>query len=437
MRIKLITLGCSKNRVDSEHLSAQLESNHIEVIQDEDNQIKYFDAIILNTCGFIKDAKEESIEAVFSAVSEKRSGRAGKVLVFGCLSKRYHKELESLIPEVDAFFDTEEFEKILDYLGGRWYDNLKTQRVLSTPSHYAYLKISEGCDRNCAFCAIPSIRGNHRSVPMELLLEEAQILASRGVKELILVAQDTTYYGIDLYGKRELPNLVSRLAKIEKIEWIRIHYSYPASFPEDLLEVMKSEQKVCKYLDIPFQHISTEVLTKMRRSIDSIQTIELISKLRQIVPDIVLRTTLIVGHPGEKEEDFKELLEFVKLSKFERLGAFTYSREEGTYGAGRYRDTIKQEIKDERYSKLMELQSSISNDFNILRVGKEERVIIDRQEGDYYIARSYAESPEVDPEILVRIDSIPQNLKSKNIIGTFASVIIEDANEYDLFAKFV
>lgn len=438
MRVKLVTLGCSKNRVDSEHLLRQLSASGIEIASDGDfSRDHKVDAIILNTCGFVKDAKQESIDAILAAVEEKERGVTDKVLVFGCLSQRYGDELRDSIPEVDGFYGAFDQESVVSALGKKYNSSLSNLRYLTTPKHYAYLKISEGCDRGCAFCSIPLIRGVHKSVPMEALVEEAVSLAESGVKELIVVAQDTTYYGVDLYKKRMITDLLRRLTEIKGIEWIRLHYSYPAAFPEDLLELMASEPKICKYLDIPLQHISDRVLDKMRRNITGDETRRIVEKFRKLVLGIALRTTMIVGHPGEDSKAFEELISFVKESRFERLGAFTYSKEEGTFGALNYRDYIPQSIKDERFARLMEVQSSISLEYNSSRIGSIERVLIDSFDGKVYTARSQKESPEVDGEILIGADSLKTDINSKNIIGTFANVIIDNADEYDLLARFV
>ncbi len=430
MKVILITLGCSKNRVDSEHLLKQIVSAGIEVsANDELSEESVCDAVILNTCGFIRDAKEESINAILEAVKAKKEGRVGKIFVFGCLSQRYGKELNCEIPEVDHFFGAFDFHSLLSALGVTPDNGPLCQRYLTTPSHYAYLKISEGCDRTCAYCAIPLIRGKHISVPMEDLVREAEYLAAAGVKELIVIAQDTTYYGMDLYGKRMLGRLLEKLVQIKGIEWIRIHYSYPDNFPDDVLDIMASSLKLCKYIDIPLQHSSDKVLSMMRRSVDGKQTRELIEKFRKKVPDVVLRTTLIVGHPGEGKREFSDLLDFVKEYRFERLGAFTYSEEEGTYGAEHYKDSISDKVKRERYDELMTLQSGISLEYNRSRVGTDERVIVDSFSDGTIIARSMKESPDVDGEILIDAQMIPAGL-----IGNFLNVKIIGADEYDLRA---
>ncbi|MCL2727871.1 MAG: 30S ribosomal protein S12 methylthiotransferase RimO [Bacteroidales bacterium] len=428
----LNTLGCSKNRVDSERLARQIEAEgHKVLLEHEPNASVNADILILNTCGFIKDAKEESIEAILEAVEAKKRGEVKQLFVFGCLSQRYASSLSTEIPEVDAFFGANEPSLLLNALGQTWRAQLATERLLSTPAHYAYLKISEGCDRSCAFCAIPLIRGPHHSTPLELLLQEAEILAAKGVKELLLVAQDTTFYGLDLYKQRMLAPLMERLAQIDGIEWIRLHYAYPAGFPPDVLELMAHHPKICRYLDIPLQHISNKVLTAMRRSIDEAQTRQLVEQIRTKVPGICLRTTMMVGHPGEDKRAFELLLSFVAEARFERLGAFTYSEEEGTHAARHTKDTISEKVKQERYHRLMELQSGISLVFNQSRTGKKERVLVDREEEERWVGRTQFESPDVDG--VVYIDKTHDEVNNKNIIGTFAEVTIQKVGDYDLF----
>lgn len=420
-RLRAVTLGCSKNTVDTEHLLAQLPPEEFEIVGDGP-----VDCLLVNTCGFIGDAKEESVNAVLEAVAAKSRGEAAEVIVFGCLSQRYGAELKEEIPEVDAWFGAREIAPVLRHLGVE--PNSSAPRRLAPGKGYAYLKISEGCDRRCSYCAIPFIRGAHRSVPMEELVGEARMLAEGGVKELILIAQDTTYYGLDLYRRRALAELIGRLSEIDGIEWIRIHYSYPADFPEDVLEQMADNPKVCKYLDIPLQHISDGVLDRMHRNVDGAWTRELISRLRSRVPGVVLRTTMIVGHPGETEEQFSELLEFVREARFERLGAFTYSEEEGTYDAAHFKDDVPQEEKQSRLDRLMSLQSDISYNYNQSRIGSVERVLVDEVMPDgTLVCRSQYESPDVDGEILVRGASVP--------VGEFITVKITGAEEYDLEAE--
>jgi ribosomal protein S12 methylthiotransferase len=458
-RIQLISLGCSKNRVYSEKLLYNLSNGGVEIVPEEtEYAVSKPDAIIINTCGFIESAKQESINEILKAVEAKKRGHAKKVIVCGCLSERYRKELTDSIPEADAFFGTNEWEAILKYLNVLPTD---TGRFLTTPQHYAYLQISEGCNRHCSYCAIPLIKGKHKSVAMPKLVEEAKRLAAQGVKELILIAQDTTYYGMDLYKKRKLGELIERLSKIKGIEWIRIHYSYPSGFPEDVLRIMNGNPKVCKYLDIPLQHSSTKVLKMMRRGIDAAGTQKIIDKIREKVPGVALRTTLIVGHPGEGEAEFKELMAFIKRNRFEMMGAFTYSCEENTYDALHYKDSIPQRVKDARYKKLMELQSKISKENNQKRVGGVEKVLIDSYKDGFFLARSQRESPEVDGEIIIKAvaTQMPTTLAGKKssghasapngtlqnvtsfepqqFIGKFADVKITAAGEYDLTAEFV
>ena len=423
-RLRVLTLGCSKNTVDTEHLLAQLPAEAYTVV-DADEPV---DVLMLNTCGFIGDAKEESVNAILEAVEAKKQGRAGEVIVFGCLSQRYAAELPAEIPEVDAWFGARDLAPVLRHLGVAPGPFVK--RRMSVASGYAYLKISEGCDRHCAYCAIPMIRGAHRSVPMEDLVAEAESLAAKGVKELILIAQDTTYYGLDLYRRRALADLLERLGAVPGIEWIRIHYSYPADFPEDVLAAMADNPKVCRYLDIPLQHISDEVLKRMRRHVDGAWTRALIARLRREVPGVALRTTMIVGHPGETEADFEALLDFVREARFERLGAFTYSEEEGTFGAEHYADDVPEEVKQQRLERLMELQRDISLEYNRSRVGAEERVLVDAVLDDgTLVCRSEFESPDVDGEILVR------NPSGTVRVGEMVRVRIVAAEEYDLMAE--
>ncbi|MBO5545216.1 MAG: 30S ribosomal protein S12 methylthiotransferase RimO [Bacteroidales bacterium] len=428
-KLRVVTLGCSKNTVDTEHLLAQLPADAFTVV-DGDVPV---DVLMLNTCGFIGDAKEESVEAILEAVEAKKRGEAGEVVVFGCLSQRYARELPAEIPEVDAWFGARDLAPVLRYLGVT-PGPLVTRRIAEAKG-YAYLKISEGCDRRCSYCAIPFIRGAHRSVPMEDLVAEAEGLAARGVRELILIAQDTTYYGLDLYHRRALAELLDRLSAIPGIEWLRIHYSYPADFPEDVLAAMASNPKVCHYLDIPLQHIADGVLDRMHRHVDGAWTRALIARLRREVPGVVLRTTMIVGHPGETEEAFEELLDFVREARFERLGAFTYSEEEGTYGAEHFADDVPPEVKQERLDRLMELQRGISLDYNRSRVGTEVRVMVDGfipgpdPESRIAVCRSEFESPEVDGEILVR--GMAPDVK----VGDMVRVRITAAEEYDLTGR--
>lgn len=430
--LQTLTLGCSKNKVDTEHILSQVEHLYDIVPEGEDIPV---DILMINTCGFIGDAKEESVQAVLEAVERKKEGKVGKIIVFGCLSQRYSNELPDLIPEVDAWFGARDFDPLVKELGALPDPSKATLRYQTGPSHYAYLKISEGCDRRCSYCAIPFIRGAHRSVPMEVLVKEAEILASQGVKELIIIAQDTTYYGLDLYRRRALAELLQKLSEIDGIEWIRIHYSYPASFPEDVLDQMADNPKVCRYMDIPLQHISDKVLANMHRNVDGAWTRELIRKMRERVPGVVLRTTMIVGHPGEGKKDFEELLDFVREARFERLGAFRYSEEEGTYGADNFKDSISSSVKQQRLDSLMSLQSDISYEFNQSRIDSEIRVIVDDFSDGVFVCRSEFESPDVDGEILVKYDSdILDGVDPYSLIGEFVKVRVTGADEYDLIA---
>ena len=431
-KLQTITLGCSKNKVDTEHILSHVEDLYEIIPEGEDIPV---DVILLNTCGFIGDAKEESVQAVLDAVDRKNRGLAQKVIVFGCLSQRYMNELPELIPEVDAWFGAREFDPVIRELGAEPDESKRADRYLTTPSHYAYLKISEGCDRRCSYCAIPFIRGAHKSVPIEKLVEEAENLANKGVKELIIIAQDTTYYGLDLYRRRALAELLQKLSEVDGIEWIRIHYSYPAAFPEDVLDQMANNPKVCRYMDIPLQHISDKVLDNMHRHVTGAWTRELISKMREKVPGVVLRTTMIVGHPGEGKRDFNELLEFAKEARFERLGAFKYSEEEGTYGAENFKDSISGRVKQERLDALMTLQSEISLAFNQSRIGTEIDVIVDDYTDGVFVCRSEFESPEVDGEILVKYDAaVLGPVDPYSLVGEFIKVRITGADEYDLIA---
>ena len=428
-KINVITLGCSKNTVDSEHLMAQLAAAGYSVVFDSERTDA--DVVVINTCGFIGDAKQESIEMILSAVAAKQEGRIERLFVVGCLSERYADELREEIPEVDEYFGVKDWADIVKALGGEYSEALTTERVLSTPKHYAYLKISEGCNWMCGYCAIPLIRGKHVSVPMEDILKEAQGLAAKGVKELMVIAQDTTYYGIDLYGRRRLADLLSELCKVEGIEWIRLHYAYPAAFPEDVIEVMAREPKICKYLDIPFQHISDNVLSAMKRRHDKAEAMELIKRLRRAIPDIALRTTLLVGYPGETEQDQAELEEFVREVRFDRLGVFPYSEEEGTFSARELKDDVPEDVKELRAGLIMQIQEQISLENNLERVGRRMRVIVDSRQGDYYVARSEYDSPEVDQEILIPVEL--RQLRK----GAFYEVEITGAEDYDLYGEVI
>ena len=424
-KVNIVTLGCSKNLVDSEHLLKQFDANGFEVIHDSN---KPSDVVIINTCGFILDAKEESISMIMDYVDAKERGLVKKVYVMGCLSARYKDDLISEIPEVDRFFGKFDFDAIINELGVQKRKDLLFDRHLTTPSHFAYLKIAEGCNRTCAFCAIPQFTGNYKSVSIEDLVAEAEKLASQGVKELLLIAQELTSYGLDLYKEKKLPELIDRLSAIEGIEWIRLHYAYPSQFPVELLQVMRNNPKVCKYLDIPFQHVSDHVLSDMRRNVSGQQTRELINLIRSEVPGIALRTTLLVGFPGETEDDFHQLIEFVKEMKFDRLGVFPYSHEDDTYAAKKYSDDIPQEIKQARADKLMAVQQTISEEIAASKVGRTLKVLIDRKEGEYYVGRTEFDSPEVDGEVLIST--------SKRLIkGAFYNVRITSSDMFDLFGE--
>ena len=426
-KINIVTLGCAKNIVDSEHLAGQLGDGW-EVVYDSDST----DAkvVVINTCGFIGDAKEESINTILRFAAAREAGDIDHLFVMGCLSERYRDELRAEIPEVDEFFGVNNLADILRTVGERYRDELRGERRLTTPAHYAYLKISEGCNWGCGYCAIPLIRGKHVSVPFEELIDEAAALARKGVRELIVIAQDTTYYGLDLYGKRRLGELLRALCRIDGIEWVRLHYAYPAHFPQDVIEAMRDEPKICKYLDIPLQHISDRMLRSMRRGLDKAETIRLVEDLRREIPDIALRTTLLVGYPGETEADFQELMEFVAATKFDRLGVFPYSEEEGTYSARELTDDVPQEVKEARADAIMELQRDIARGGNERLVGTTQRVIIDRRDDDFWVGRTQYDSPEVDQEVLI---PAVETLRP----GEFATVRIVSADDYDLQGELV
>ncbi|MFZ4411661.1 MAG: 30S ribosomal protein S12 methylthiotransferase RimO [Bacteroidales bacterium] len=426
-KINIITMGCSKNLVDSEQLMRQL-SDKYEVIHESEKEDA--DIIIINTCGFIADAKQESIDTILNFSEAKKTGKIKKVYVMGCLSQRYKKELTAEMPEVDAFYGVNDLSALLQTLEVDLKKQLLGERMLTTPAHYAYLKISEGCNRNCSFCAIPLIRGKNISKPIEDLIAEAEWLVKQGVKELILIAQDLTYYGMDLYKKRKLAELLEKLASIKGLEWIRLHYAYPAAFPMDVLHVMAKYDNICKYLDIPLQHINTDLLTSMKRNIDTAKTKGLVAKMRKLVPGISIRTTLIVGYPGETFAQFEELKRFVAESKFERLGVFTYSPEENTT-AYKLKDNVSTKTKEKRLAEIMELQQLISAEINTAKIGKVYKTMIDRTEGDFWVGRTEFDSPEVDNEVLI--------LKKANKlkIGNFYSVKITNAEDYDLLGEVV
>ena len=435
-KLQVITLGCSKNTVDTEHLLFQVQDSYDIVPEGETCPV---DVLLINTCGFIGDAKEQSIQTILAAAQRKTGGEVGRLLVFGCLSQRYPDELPGLIPEVDGWFGARELDPLIRALGCEPKPELRHGRLLEGEyKPYAYLKISEGCDRRCSYCAIPFIRGKHISVPMETLVEEARELAAKGVKELIIIAQDTTYYGLDLYKKRCLAELLRKLSEVEGIEWMRIHYSYPADFPEDVLEEMAHNPKVCRYMDIPLQHVADEVLDKMHRHVDGAWTRELIRRMREKVPGVALRTTLIVGHPGETSAHFNELVEFVKEARFQRMGAFTYSEEEGTYGAEHFKDSIRPSVKQKRLNELTEVQRGISFAYNQSRIGTEVRVLVDGFSEGILVCRSEFESPEVDGEILVKYTAEAfDGIEPHSLVGEFLNVRITAADEYDLSAEVI
>ncbi|MGN0052818.1 MAG: 30S ribosomal protein S12 methylthiotransferase RimO [Bacteroides sp.] len=427
--IDIITLGCSKNLVDSERLLRQLQEVGFHVTHDAAHPKG--EIAVINTCGFIGDAKEESINMILEFAQAKEEGRLEKLYVMGCLSERYLKELAVEIPQVDKFYGKFNWTELLRDLGQEYRDVLHIERTLTTPKHYAYLKISEGCDRKCSYCAIPIITGPHVSRPMEEILDEVKFLVSKGVKEFQVIAQELTYYGVDLYKKQKLPELIERISDISGVEWIRLHYAYPAHFPTDLFRVMRERANVCNYMDIALQHISDKVLTKMRRHVTKAETYQLIEQFRKEVPGICLRTTLMVGHPGEGEEEFEELKEFVQKARFDRMGAFAYSEEEGTYSAEQYEDAIPQEVKQARLDELMALQQGISSELNAAKVGTQMKVIIDRKEGDYYVGRTEFDSPEVDSEVLIACEDRMLH------IGNFYQVLIEKSDDFDLFGRVI
>ncbi|MDM8154549.1 30S ribosomal protein S12 methylthiotransferase RimO [Bacteroides gallinaceum] len=426
--IDIITLGCSKNLVDSEKLMRQLEANGYRVTHDSENP--QGEIAVINTCGFIGDAKEESINMILEFCQAKEAGRLKKLYVMGCLSERYLHDLEVEIPQVDRFYGKFDWNALITDLGKAWHPEFSLERRLTTPKHYAYLKISEGCDRKCAYCAIPIITGKHVSRPIEDVLEEVRLLVAQGVKEFQVIAQELTYYGIDLYKKQMLPELIERMAEIPGVKWIRLHYAYPAHFPEDLFRVMREHDNVCKYMDIALQHVSDNMLERMRRHVTKEETYALVERFRREVPGIALRTTLMVGFPGETEEDFEELKEFVRHARFDRMGAFAYSEEEGTYSARHYKDDVSPEVKQRRLDELMSIQQEISSELSHAKIGKEFRIIIDRKEGDYYVGRTEFDSPEVDPEVLVKEERTLH-------VGSFHRVRIEDADDFDLYARLV
>ena len=425
-RVDIITLGCSKNLVDSEHLMRQFEAAGYEVRHDAEKVTG--EIVVINTCGFIGDAKEESINMILNFVAAKAKKKIKKLYVMGCLSERFMTELAGEIPEVDKFYGKFDWNKLLDDLGKEYVPDLRLERILTTPSHYAYIKIAEGCNRMCSYCAIPIITGHYQSRPMEDIIEEIEMLVRKGVKEFQIIAQDLTYYGMDIYKKFCIAELVDRIASVPGVEWVRLHYAYPARFPYDLLPVMRKHANVCKYLDIALQHISGNMLRMMHRHVTKEETYELLSRIRKEVPGIHIRTTLMVGHPGEGESDFEELKEFVRKARFERMGAFAYSEEEGTFSAEHYSDDIPEEVKQRRLDELMAIQEEIAAEINVSKVGQEMKVIIDREEEEYYIGRTEFDSPEVDPEVLI-------GKEKPLIIGNFYTVRITDAQTFDLFGE--
>ena len=427
--IDIITLGCSKNLVDSEKLIRQLEANGYKVTHDSPKP--QGEIAVINTCGFIGDAKEESINMILEFCEAKEEGKLKKLYVMGCLSERYLKELEVEIPQVDKFYGKFNWNELLADLGKAYQPEIAIERTLTTPKHYAYLKISEGCDRSCAYCAIPIITGKHTSRPMEEIIEEVKLLVSQGVKEFQVIAQELTYYGVDLYKSQKLPELIEKIAQVPGVEWIRLHYAYPTHFPEDLFRVMRENDNVCKYMDIALQHISDNMLSKMHRNVSKAETYALIEKFRKEVPGIHLRTTLMVGFPGETEEDFEELKEFVQKARFDRMGAFAYSEEEGTFAAQNYEDTIPQEVKQARLDELMAIQQGISAELSQAKIRQELKVMIDRKEGEYYIGRTQFDSPEVDPEVLIKAAG------KRLLSGRFYQVLITDADDFDLYGKLI
>ncbi len=425
-KVNIITLGCSKNIVDSEELFSQLKANDFDVAHESEEDDA--NIVIINTCGFIDNAKEESINTIIRWAEAKQAGEIEKLYVTGCLSQRYKPDLEKEIPEVDQYFGTTHLPQLLKTVGADYKYELVGERLITTPAHYAYLKISEGCDRPCSFCAIPIMRGKHVSKSFEQIETEVRGLVKNGTKELLLIAQDSTFYGLDLYGERKLAELLRRISDIPGVEWIRLHYAYPSQFPLDALEVMAERDNICKYIDIPLQHVSDNMLKTMRRGITRQRTEDLVQTIREKVPGIAIRTTLIAGHPGEKQQDFEDLCEFVKKLRFERLGIFTYSHEEGTH-AGTLQDDVPPEVKEERAATIMEIQQGISAEINKEKVGKIFKVLFDRKEGGYYIGRTQFDSPEVDNEVLV-------SAKDTYVrIGDFAEVLIESAEDFDLYGK--
>lgn len=426
--VNIITLGCSKNLVDSEQLLFQFQANGYTVKHDPDKING--EIVIVNTCGFIGDAQEESINMILELGEAKKSGQIGQLYVMGCLSERFLADMQQELPEVDGFYGKFNWKELLKDLGKSYLQDYSTERILSTPNHYAYLKIGEGCNRTCSYCSIPIITGHYQSRPMEELEKEVHQLVDKGVKEFQVIAQDLTFYGLDLYKRLALPELISRISDIKGVEWIRLHYAYPSHFPYDLLQVMRERENVCNYLDIALQHISDPMLKLMRRNITKQETYDLLDRIREEVPNIHLRTTLMVGHPGETDDDFEQLMEFTRRVRFERMGAFAYSHEKGTYSHKHYEDTIPADIKHERLDRLMQLQENISDELNSQKIGQQMKVMIDREEPDFYIGRTEFDSPEVDPEVLITKDKVLQS-------GTFYNVQITDAEPFDLYGEVI
>jgi ribosomal protein S12 methylthiotransferase len=425
-RVNVVTMGCSKNLVDSEVLLNQLERGKYEVMHDSNET--GFDAVFINTCGFIHDAKQESINMILDYAEAKKRGEISKLFVMGCLSERYQRDLETEIPEVDKYFGKFDMKAMVDELKVTYQPEYIYERKITTPSHFAYLKISEGCNRSCSFCAIPKMTGRHKSRTIESLVKEARYLAKKGVKELLIIAQDLSYYGIDIYGKNCLADLITEVSKVDGIEWIRLHYLYPTKFPMDILPVMRENPKVCKYLDMPLQHISNSVLKNMLRHVTREETEALIQKIKEEVPGVIIRTTMLVGFPGETEADFEELKDFVQTMKFERLGVFPYSEEDGTYAAQKFADNVPAEVKQARADEIMEIQQQVSAELNRQKIGEYFKVIIDRKEDDFFVGRTQFDSPEVDGEVLVTSEiDLPK--------GTLVDVVITASEDYDLFGK--
>ena len=428
-RVDIITMGCSKNLVDSERLMRQFEAHGFVCHHDSDTPCG--EIVVVNTCGFIGDAKEESIQMILQLTQAKEKGQIGKLFVMGCLSERYHRQLQKEIPQVDGYYGKFDYMRLLDDLGMAEAVDCRGQRTITTPSHYAYLKISEGCNRHCAYCAIPIITHRHISRPMEEILDEVRWLVGQGVKEFQVIAQELTYYGVDVDGKRHIAELIDHIADIPGVRWIRLHYAYPNKFPMELLEVMRKRDNVCKYLDVALQHVSDNMLSRMRRDTTSEETYQFVRSLREAVPGIALRTTMMVGFPGETEEDFSQMMDFVRWARFERMGAFAYSEEEGTYSARHYKDDVPEEVKQERLGRLMALQQEISAEIEQTAVGKIMQVVIDRRDGDYYVGRTQYSSPEVDPEVLISAEK--RQLRK----GCFYDVRIIGAEEFDLYGEVV